>query len=157
MTVRLRRPTGEEYAVWSVASFAAYVDELVASGSMSRPAAEEKARREDVELLPQGLDTPRQLIYRVEADGAAVGWLWFALDKPGNAESGVGYIYDIGIDEAFRGRGFGRAAMQLAEEEARSHGLHALALNVFGTNTVARRLYASLGYSETSVKMRKEL
>jgi ribosomal protein S18 acetylase RimI-like enzyme len=156
VTVSLRHPSAEEYAGWSAATLDAYVDEIVASGSMSREAAEEKSRRDDAELLPEGLATPGQLIFRVEADGQPVGWLWLALRNP-RAEAGVGFIYDITIDEAHRGRGYGRAAMRLAEEEARRTGLHALALNVFGQNAIARALYSSLGYRETSVQMRKEL
>ncbi|MDQ6856052.1 MAG: GNAT family N-acetyltransferase [Candidatus Dormibacteraeota bacterium] len=156
MTVSLRRPTPDEYATWSVVALEEYIDEIVASGAMSREAAETKARQEDAEVLPEGLNTPRQLIFRIEADGQSVGWLWLALDKPVPVE-GVGYLYDINVDEEFRGRGYGRAAMLLAEEEAQRHGLRAIALNVFGQNTVARALYASLGYRETSVQMRKEL
>jgi ribosomal protein S18 acetylase RimI-like enzyme len=156
VTVSLRHPGAEEYARWSAAALDAYVDEIVASGSMSREAAEEKGRREDAELLPEGLATPGQLIFRVEVDEQPVGWLWLALRNP-RAEAGVGFIYDITIDEALRGRGYGRAAMRLAEEEARRNGLHALALNVFGQNAIARTLYSSLGYRETSVQMRKEL
>ena len=152
----LRRPTADEFAAWSVIALEEYIDEIAASGGMSRAAAEAKARREDAEVLPDGLDTPRQLIFRIEADGQPVGWLWLALDKP-VPEAGVGFIYDISVDQPFRGRGYGRAAMRLAEEEAQRHGLRALALNVFGHNTVARALYASLGYRETSVQMRKEL
>jgi ribosomal protein S18 acetylase RimI-like enzyme len=156
VTVSLRHPSAEEYAGWSAATLDAYIDEIVASGSMSREAAEEKGRRDDAELLPEGLATPGQLIFRVEADGQPVGWLWMALRNP-RAEAGVGFIYDIAIDEAHRGRGYGRAAMRLAEEQARRNGLHALALNVFGQNAIARTLYSSLGYRETSVQMRKEL
>jgi len=156
MTPRLRRPSAEEYAQWSAVAVDAYVDEIVASGSMSREAAGERARREWPELLPEGLATPGHLIFRVEVDEQPVGWLWLALRHP-RAEAGVGFIYDISIDAALRGRGYGRAAMRLAEEEGRRNGLHALALNVFGQNAVARALYSSLGYRETSVQMRKEL
>jgi ribosomal protein S18 acetylase RimI-like enzyme len=156
VTVRLRQPSAEEYAQWSAAALDAYVDEIFASGSMSREAAEEKGRRDFAELLPQGLATPGQLIFRIEVDEQPVGWLWLALRNP-RAEAGVGFIYDIVIDEALRGRGYGREAMRLADEEARRNGLHALALNVFGHNTIARALYSSLGYRETSVQMRKEL
>lgn len=154
--MKLRHPSAEEYAQWSAAALDAYVDEIVASGTMSREAAEEKGRRDEAELLPEGLATPGQLIFRIEADEEPVGWLWIALRNP-RAETGVGFIYDIAIDEALRGRGYGRAAMRLAEEEARRNGLHALGLNVFGHNAIARALYASLGYRETSVQMRKEL
>jgi GNAT superfamily N-acetyltransferase len=77
------------------------------------------------------------LILRVEVDEQPVGRLWLALRNP-RAEAGVGFINDISIDEALRGRGYGRAAMRLAEEEARRNGLHALALDVFGQNAIAR-------------------
>jgi|SRR5579864_836789 len=152
----LRRPTADEYAAWSTQELESYIDEIVASGSLSRAAAEEQAHREDAELLPLGLDTPGQLIFRLEVEGEPVGWLWLSLHHP-YGDSGVGFIYNIVVDETFRGRGYGREAMQLAEQEASRHGLHALALNVFGHNTVARDLYLSLGYRETSIRMRKEL
>ena len=156
LTVNLRAPSADEYNAWSAQQRDSYVEQLVASSSMSREAAEAKATRDRGEFLPQGLDTPGHLIFRVEADGQPVGWLWMALNNP-RSEAGVGFVYDIAIDDAFRGRGYGRAAMQLAEKEARRRGLDALALNVFAHNAVARNLYASLGYRETSVQMRKEL
>ena len=156
MTVTLRKLSADEYEEWSGAELRGYVEEIVASGTMSREAAEEKGRRDTADTLPQGLATPGQLIFRLEADGQPVGWLWLSL-RNRRAEAGVGFIYDISVDEAFRGRGYGRAAMQLAEDEGRRNGLHALGLNVFGHNAIARTLYSSLGYQETSVQMRKEL
>ena len=67
------------------------------------------------------------------------------------------FIYDVEIDEAHRGKGYGRAAMELAEEQARALGIGRIELNVFGGNEVARKLYLSLGYVETSVQMGKDL
>jgi ribosomal protein S18 acetylase RimI-like enzyme len=156
MTVRLRPPTPDEYAAWSVQELEGYIAEIVASGSVSRAAAEELARREDAQLMPLGLDTPGQLIFRLEVEDEPVGWLWLSLRHP-YGDPGVGFIYNIVVDEAFRRRGYGREAMLLAEQEARRHGLHALALNVFGHNRVAHDLYLSLGYRETSIRMKKDL
>ncbi|MCU1494550.1 MAG: sortase-like acyltransferase [Acidimicrobiaceae bacterium] len=47
--------------------------------------------------------------------------------------------------------------MLLAENLARANGATSIGLNVFAHNRVARDLYSSLGYRETSVQMRKEL
>jgi ribosomal protein S18 acetylase RimI-like enzyme len=47
--------------------------------------------------------------------------------------------------------------MRLAEDEARSRGIGRIELNVFGGNEVARNLYRSLGYTETSLQMAKDL
>jgi ribosomal protein S18 acetylase RimI-like enzyme len=74
-----------------------------------------------------------------------------------HGDVGVGFIYNIVVDEPYRRRGYGREAMKLAEQEARRNGLHALALNVFGHNRVAHDLYLSLGYRETSIRMKKDL
>jgi len=61
------------------------------------------------------------------------------------------------IEEQERGRGYGRAAMELAEKEARRRGLERLELNVFGDNHAARSLYRSLGYREAAVIMTKRV
>jgi ribosomal protein S18 acetylase RimI-like enzyme len=156
VTVTLRQPSDDEYRGWLAAEIAGYADELVESGALSRELAEERSRRDTAQLLPQGLATPGHLIFRVDADGQPVGWLWLAMRDP-RSEEGVGFIYDVEVDEAFRGNGYGRATMELAEAEARRHGLHALSLNVFGHNAVARALYSSLGYQEITVSMRKTL
>lgn len=155
MRVTLSRPAAEEYDSWSAQLLDGYIAGIIAASGLSRAEAEVRARRETAQLLPNGFDTPGQLIFRLVAEGQPVGWLWLSLQHPLGL-SGVGFIYDIVIDEAFRGRGYGREAMQLAELEAKRHGLHALALNVFAHNDVARGLYASLGYRETSVRMQKD-
>ncbi len=81
--------------------------------------------------------------------------LWLAERESGGRQ--VIFIYDVEIDEAHRGKGYGRAAMELAEEQARALGIGRIELNVFGGNEVARKLYLSLGYVETSVQMGKDL
>ena len=47
--------------------------------------------------------------------------------------------------------------MQRIEQEARAHGCERIELNVFAGNSVARRLYESLGYDEVAIYLRKEL
>ncbi len=47
--------------------------------------------------------------------------------------------------------------MELAEAEARLRGATELGLNVFGHNQVARQLYESMGYTATSIQMKKNL
>jgi ribosomal protein S18 acetylase RimI-like enzyme len=61
----------------------------------------------------------------------------------------------VRIEEAHRGRGYGREAMVHAEAEAKRRGLDRIALNVFGRNAAARNLYRSLGYEENAVMMGK--
>ena len=67
------------------------------------------------------------------------------------------WVYDVEVDEQARGRGLGRRLMELAEVEVARLGGTSIGLSVFGTNSRARRLYESLGYEPTSIRMRKRL
>jgi ribosomal protein S18 acetylase RimI-like enzyme len=106
-------------------------------------------------MFPDGQSGPGQLLYRVEKDGQPVGSLWISPVSPNQPEAW--WVWDITIEEPHRGRGLGKAAMLLAEREARSHGATELGLNVFGSNTVARHLYELLGYGTVAVRMSKRL
>ncbi len=58
------------------------------------------------------------------------------------------------VDEALRGRGYGRVAL---EPIALELGYDEIGLHVFGDNDVARNLYRSSGYVEIDVTMHKRL
>ena len=57
-----------------------------------------------------------------------------------------GLVLYVEIDEAHRGQGLGREAMEAAEAWTLEHGGTRISLNVFGPNIVARSLYDSLGF-----------
>ncbi|MFG2037029.1 GNAT family N-acetyltransferase [Dactylosporangium sp. NPDC048998] len=105
-------------------------------------------------LLPDGVGTAGHLMFAGEADGVVVGHIWLALPDGKRPQA---WVYDIHVDAAHRGEGYGRALMLAAEEELKARGVTRLGLNVFGPNTVARRLYESLGYEPTALQMSKEL
>jgi ribosomal protein S18 acetylase RimI-like enzyme len=152
----LRPVTAAEYETMTSMVLAGYAAEIVASGALPPEAAEEKARRDQERALPSGLDTPGHLVFRLVADGHPVGWLWLAV--PGaDGDPDMAWVYLVEVDEPFRGRGYGREAMMLAEAEARSRGMHSLGLNVHGSNTVARSLYTALGYQVMAQQMKKAL
>lgn len=88
----------------------------------------------------------------VSAELGPVGELWVG---PFDDDPQRWWVWDVAIDEPYRGRGLGRAAMVLAERLAGEHGATSIGLNVFARNEVARGLYRSLGYEEASVQMRK--
>ena len=154
-SVRLRPITAAEFPAFVAASKAGYAEGIELHGGQTRVAARQKAEADFPAVLPLGLDTPGHSIFIVEADGSAVGRLWLAEREMAGRR--VLYVYDISIHPEHQGRGYGRAAMRLAEDEARSRGIDRIDLNVFGGNDVARRLYRSLGYVETAAQMRKFL
>lgn len=153
--VRLRPVTRTEFPEWVAASRAGYALGIESHGGQTQEEARRKAEADTAAALPQGFDTPGQSFSVIEADGSPVGRLWLG-EREINGPRAL-FVYDIAIDEPFRGRGYGRAAMRRAEDEARGRGFRRLELHVFGGNRVARRLYRSLGYAETSVRMAKDL
>lgn len=125
------------------------------NGGMPGDLAREKARRDFESLWPDGRPAVDHWVYAVEEAAMGVGYLWIA--ERDNQGRRVIWIYHIEIDEQFRGRGLGREAMRLAEQEARARGVARVELNVFGGNEVARNLYRSLGYEESAVWMGKDI
>ncbi len=155
MNARLRALRDDELTAYRAATELAYAKDVEQHAGMPRELAVAKARREFEALWPGSVPGPNQSIYAVEHAGERVGNLWLA--ERDNQGRKVLWIYDIEIDEQFRGRGFGRAAMALVEEQARERGLDRVELNVFGRNEIARNLYRSLGYEESAVWMGKNL
>ena len=156
MTVRLRPLREDEFAGYRGTIEAGYAADIERNGGMPRELAQAKSKRDCEALWPDGLRTPGQWVFVVEDDGGeSVGTLAVARRDSQGRE--VLFVYDVRIDERHRGRGLGREAMRLAEEEARSRGLDRIELNVFGGNDAARGLYRSLGYGELAVWMGKDL
>jgi ribosomal protein S18 acetylase RimI-like enzyme len=153
LSLRLLRP--DEYLAWRDTEVVEYAKDIHENGNTPLEAAQHKAEADMAEILPQGLDTPKHWVFVLEAAGESVGRLWLS-EREIDGRRAI-FIFDIHVDEAFRGRGYGRAAMELVERESRSRGIHRVELNVFGGNTVARGLYKSVGYIERSVRMAKDL
>jgi ribosomal protein S18 acetylase RimI-like enzyme len=151
--ITLEPMTDEEFKAWVEPMIRDYAEQHVASGDWAAEDALELARTETVTLLPGGVRTKGHHLYttRDAATGEHVGVLWINIrPKVGKTEA---FIYDIVIDEDRRGRGYGRATMLACVERARELGADSVGLHVFGDNTVARGLYRSLGFAETSVQM----
>ncbi len=151
MSVRPLRD--DEFEQWLPLMRDGYAASMIAHAGMAADAAHEKAATDAEQLFPAGRPSPEQQVFAVEADGERVGNLW--VSERDTEHGRILWIFDVDIDEAYRGRGYGRAAMLFAEEEARRRGLGGVALNVFGGNEVARGLYRSLGYAERAIFMHK--
>ena len=149
--IALRPLREDEYEDWDAAHRAEYQHGLIAHVGMSPEDAAAKVERDVAGVLPEGLATRETRIWAVEESGRKVGSIFVGIRDAG------AWLYDIRIDEAERGRGYGRAAMTAVEDEVRALGHATIALNVWGANEVARGLYKSLGWAEESVHMRKRL
>ena len=154
MSVQLRPMRDDELAAWLPQMGDSYAQAMIDDGGMTSEAARERSAADMEQLFPGGEPSTDQLVFVLEADGERVGELWLA-EREDMSRRPCLFVYDVHVEEAHQGRGYGKAAMLLAEDEARRRGLDRLALNVFGRNEVARRLYRSLGYEENAVAMSK--
>ena len=140
----------EEFAAWLPLLREDYAHELVRDYGMSLDQARAKAVAEIDGQRPAG-----HSVFVIEADGEPVGHLWLVERRDAHEPTLV--VYDIDVDEPYRGRGYGKAAMAFAEDEARRRGLARIALRVGARNDVARNLYRSLGFEENEVAMSKSI
>jgi ribosomal protein S18 acetylase RimI-like enzyme len=152
-SVTLRPMTDDEFGSWLPSVRSGYANELISHGGADPAAARATAELETEQLFPDGKSSRGQLVFVIESRGERVGELWLAEQERDFRR--VLWVFDIHVDERHRGRGFARAAMELAEREAKRRGLTHVALNVFGGNEPARRLYRSLGYTEDAISMSK--
>ena len=155
--ITLRPMTEAEFAEWQDVLARAYADEQVQSGNWAPEEALDRAREDSATRLPQGRDTPGMLFLNgLGPDGEPVGRIWLSVEHPRGTPD-CAFLYDIEVDERHRGQGYGRALLAAAEEVARSHGVSALELNVFGGNASAIALYESAGYVVVQQQMRTRL
>ena len=156
--LRMRPMTVQEFAEWREPQILEYAAEMARNAGRTTDELMDRSEKEFYELLPQGVDTPghRILVADDVTTGERIGWLWIA-ERDSDSGGKVAWIYDIVVDEALRGKGYGRALMAQAEIQAKEMGLGRIALNVFGDNSVARSLYETSGYRETARQMAKDL
>jgi GNAT superfamily N-acetyltransferase len=145
----------DEFVAWLPQMRDGYAQSMIDDGDLEPERAKKKAEEDTEQLFPGGRPSDQQLVFVIEAGGEPVGELWLC-ERDDSFQRCV-FVYDIRIEESHRGRGYAKAAMVFAEEEARRRGHDRVALNVFGGNAVARGLYRSLGYEENAIAMSKKV
>ena len=155
--VRLIPMTDDDLQKYLDNAIPGYAADKVKAGSWSETEALEKSRDSYWKLLPDGVDSKGEYLYRIEdaESGQKVGGIW--LNAQVDTPSPSGFIYDIEIEEEFRGKGYGKQAMLAIEEKARELGLKSIGLHVFAHNPVAKGLYEKIGYEIKSMNMTKAL
>lgn len=153
MAVSLREIPLERFGAWRDKHLAAAQANFEDRLGLAPADARRRAEAEVNGALPDGFDTNGMHIMElVDSEGVEVGSMWVG---PHPRRPDALYVYDIEIAPEHRGRGLGRSAMEAAEAWARCRGDAAIGLSVSAANVAARRLYASLGYRETTIAMLK--
>ena len=152
--VTLRPMTQAEYDTFDGPMWEDYAQEGARNAGMSIEDARAFAAKQREELLPDGLHTEGQRFWIVEnADHQRVGILWVQL----RAAQHEAFIYNIEMESAERGKGYGRQTLEALEAEVRPLGYTKIGLSVFGDNTVAMDLYRKMGYQTIATAMQKAI
>src|SRR4051794_1828579 len=83
---------------------------------------------------------PEPLLRTIEADGDLAGLLWVACDEA------VPFLVRLMVDGAYQGRGIGRRAMELVEDELRTLGHRSLELSFVPKDGGPQGFYERCGY-----------
>jgi GNAT superfamily N-acetyltransferase len=152
--VQLESKTPDELTAWLPAIFEHYVSERIKAGE-DAAVATKSSEEQRHQLFPNDAPAVGQFVMSVLHDNVEVGTLW--MGRPFSGAADTWFVFDIEITKEYRGRGYGRAAMEAAELWAREQGGTRVALNVFGPNLAARSLYDSLGYEVLATSMFKDI
>lgn len=114
------------------------------------------------EQLLSSASDPSATVLVAEVDGAVAGVLsGHVADKPSGGsvryEGPIGFVGDLMVSEAHRGRGVGAALLGEFEAWARTRGAAHLRLFVHDGNTGAEALYQRAGFRRVHVELRKDL
>ena len=129
-----------------------YAEDHVRNGNWPAEGALEKSKKEFEHYLPDGIHSKNQYLYSIIHDsGNKIGVLWVQVKDQ------KAFIYDVVIDEAFRGKGYGKQALIAMDEKLKSMKVESVGLHVFGDNITAQELYKKMGFQITGIHMKKEL
>ena len=143
-----------EYLKWVIP---AYANDNVASGRWDLSDALERSKMDYARLLPKGLNSPDDHLFNIieNVSHKNVGYIWFKIETHYGATSA--FIYDVGVFESYRRKGYAKSALRCIETVASDLGATSLGLHVFSHNSAAQSLYSSMGFHVVSHNMKKRL
>lgn len=81
-----------------------------------------------------------------------MGWIFIGTSKDQFTEKIYGFIYELFVLEAFRGKGISKRLMETGIEQLKQDGYSEIRLSVFAGNQ-AIKLYEKLGFKNRTITM----
>jgi ribosomal protein S18 acetylase RimI-like enzyme len=110
-------------------------------------------------FLRSQLADDETVVLVAEQDGAVVGYVYAALEPMSWKElrGPAGFVHDLVVEPAARGRGIGTALMRGAFDWLEGRGAPRVLLGTAARNLDAQRLFERLGFRRTMIEMTQEL
>lgn len=155
--ILLRPMREDEYPAYLEYFIPDYAQEIASNYPLSGQDPTAKAEQEIAMQLPNGVNTPGQvllcLIDPVDSAGRHVGYLWY---KPDFVQRSV-FIYDFYIFNAYQGQGLAKKALRAFELDLQEQGFEQIKLRVAADNVRARHVYETTGFGVTGINMSKAI
>ena len=111
-------------------------------------------------FLGTQLEEADEIVYVAErtSDGVVLGYVYAGLEPMSWKElrEAAGFIHDVVVDEAARGRGIATRLCEAAAAWLESRGAPRVMLWTAALNEPAQRLFARLGFRRTMIEMTRE-
>lgn len=132
---------------------------LVAEAALPGAIAADFARFQAVftEAALRGPGGVMRTIVAVDSADNILGYIHLQDADDAVLRTKIGYVTILAVAETATRMGIGRALMAAAEDWAKGQGYPALVLDVFASNRTARNFYATQGFVEDSLRLRKAL
>ena len=155
--VKLVSMTESEFQTYLKRCIVSYAQEHVKAGNWDSSDALQKAEKELLQLLPDGIASKKQHLLSIEDGhtGVKIGLIWFAEILQASRPSA--FIYDFLIYEEHRRKGYGKQTLTALEEKVNELGIETISLHAFGHNQAAIDLYQKAGYEITDLHMAKKV
>lgn len=115
-----------------------------------------------LDYLNMQIDSRLGRIIVLKADGEAVGFIGVSI-RPVNkmffveGSKSTGFISELYIDPAYRGKSYAKMLLSAAEEFLRASGIRLVQLDVLVNNKSAASLYEGYGYSHNYINLSKKI
>ena len=143
--VTFKAITADEFSAFAKWSVKNYADNLIKSGDEKfRFKALKAAKAEFKEIFPDGANTKNNYLYIVlNESGEKIGVIGY---QKSPFEADAAFVIENVIKEEYRGQGYGKAAFEKLQEDAKSRGYGKMVLNVFKNSTAAFEMYKKFGF-----------
>ncbi|MEP7454575.1 GNAT family N-acetyltransferase [Phyllobacterium sp. SB3] len=153
----LRAMRADEYPDFLDYFIPDYAIEIAVNYNLEAAAAKNRAISEIEQDLPQGVNTVGHSLtciidFQIGVEHL-LGYLWYRT----NVEKSELFIYDFYVFPREQGKGYGKEAMRLLEEEAAKSGVQQIKLRVAANNPRAKKLYDNCGFHVTGINMSKHI
>lgn len=140
--VKMNENEFKEYEKWSAYN---YAEHLLKSGDEKfRFKARKAAKSEFNDVFPDGINSADNYLYIVEdEEKRKIGVIGY---QKSPFEDNAAFVTENIIKEEFRGKGYGKSAFVMIQQDAKEKGFTKMVLNVFKHTPVSFMMYKKNGF-----------